>query len=50
MHRLTVLEVELLRDHLGKKDGRSGGNRSGPINHFCIFGGLEGWSYGEGLS
>ncbi|KAM5224666.1 LOW QUALITY PROTEIN: dynein regulatory complex protein 12 [Hipposideros larvatus] len=28
MHRLTVLENELLRDHLGKKDGSSGGNEA----------------------
>lgn len=29
---------------------RAMGDRGGPISHFCIFGGLKGWSNGEGLS
>lgn len=32
MHRLAVLEKELLQDHLGKKGGSSGGNRSGAMS------------------
>lgn len=50
MHRLTLLEKELLQDRLGKKDGSSGNDRGRPTGHFCILGGLEGWSYGGGLS
>lgn len=44
MHRPAVLEKELLQDHLGKQDGSSGGNTSGPLEHFSILKGLEGCS------
>lgn len=34
MHELTVLEKELLQDHLGKKNGSSGGTRGRSMGAF----------------